>query len=207
MKKVLFLILTMVLSFSLVIADEGAADKKTDEKVEKKEKKEFDKRKATNPVIAIETDYGTMTLELYRDVAPIHVDSMLSRIREGFYTGLIFHRIIDGFMIQGGDPTGTGGGGPGYSLPAEFSKLPHIKGTLSMARSQSPNSAGSQFFICLAPSGYLDGKYTVFGHLLDGYDALSKIGKVKTGAQDRPIKDVFMRKVTILKDIESKKEK
>jgi len=207
MKKALFLILTIVLSFSLVSADEVATDQKTDKKVEKKEKKEYDKRKTANPEVAIETDYGTMTLELYRDVAPIHVDSMLSRIRESFYDGIIFHRIIDGFMVQGGDPTGTGGGGPGYSLPAEFSKLPHIKGTLSMARSQNPNSAGSQFFICLAPTSYLDGQYTVFGHLLDGYEALSKIGKVKTGAQDRPIKDVYMRKVTILKEVESKKEK
>jgi len=200
-KKAAILFLAIVLSFSLVIADDGATDKKTDKKVEKKE---YEKRKADNPEIAIETDFGTMVLELYRDVAPIHVDSMLARVGEGFYDGLIFHRIIDGFMIQGGDPKGNGTGGPGYSLPAEFSKLKHIEGTLSMARSQNPNSAGSQFFICLAPAGYLDGQYTVFGHLLDGYDVLHKIGKVKTGAQDRPLKDVFMRKATILKNVEKK---
>ncbi len=147
-----------------------------------------------------------MKLELFRDVAPIHVDSMMARVREGFYDGLIFHRVIDGFMIQGGDPKGNGTGGPGYTLPAEFSKLNHVEGTLSMARSQNPNSAGSQFFICLAPARYLDGQYTIFGHLMDGYEVLHKIGKVKTGARDRPLKDVVMRKVYVIEKAEKKPE-
>ncbi|PKK82935.1 MAG: peptidylprolyl isomerase [candidate division Zixibacteria bacterium HGW-Zixibacteria-1] len=199
MKYFVILLLSMTLVFSMVSAgEEQSKDTKGDKIVEKSE---YTKRNADNPEVAIETDFGTMKLELFRDVAPIHVDSMLARIREGFYDGLIFHRVIDGFMIQGGDPKGNGTGGPGYSLPAEFSKLKHIEGTLSMARSQNPNSAGSQFFICLAPAQYLDGQYTIFGHLMDGYDTLHKIGKVQTGAQDRPLKDVFMRKVTILKDV------
>ncbi|RKX29845.1 MAG: peptidylprolyl isomerase, partial [Candidatus Zixiibacteriota bacterium] len=101
---------------------------------------------------------------------------------------------------------GNGTGGPGYTLPAEFSKLNHVEGTLSMARSQNPNSAGSQFFICLAPARYLDGQYTIFGHLMDGYDVLHKIGKVKTGARDRPLKDVVMRKVYVIEKAEKKPE-
>ncbi|MEP0827280.1 MAG: peptidylprolyl isomerase [bacterium] len=159
-----------------------------------------------NPEIAIETDFGTMKLELFRDVAPKHVDSMLARIREGFYNGLIFHRIIDGFMIQGGDPKGNGTGNAGYYLPAEFSDIKHVEGTLSMARAQDPNSASCQFFICLAPAPHLNGQYTVFGHLMDGYEALRKIGKVKTGAANRPLEDVVIRKMLIIKDIASKKE-
>jgi peptidyl-prolyl cis-trans isomerase B (cyclophilin B) len=212
MKRLVVLLTAIFFLFSLVcFAGDESQSKETDKekKPELKETKKKDekksgykKRKANNPEIAIETDYGIMTLELYRDVAPIHVDSMLSRIREGFYNGLIFHRIIDGFMIQGGDPTGTGAGNAGYYLPAEFSKLPHLEGTLSMARAQDPNSASSQFFICLEKKPYLDGQYTVFGHLMDGYDVLHAIGRVKTGARDKPVKDVVMRKVTILRDVD-----
>jgi cyclophilin family peptidyl-prolyl cis-trans isomerase len=199
MKQLVILVMVIIFAFSSVIAGDETSDKKMD-------KKEYTKRKADNPEIAIETDFGTMKLELFHDVAPIHVDSMMARIKEGFYDGLIFHRIIDGFMIQGGDPRGNGTGGPGYSLPAEFSKLKHVEGTLSMARSQNPNSAGSQFFICLASANYLDSQYTVFGHLMDGYDVLHKIGKVKTGAQDRPLKDVVMRKVSVIEKAKKKSE-
>jgi len=199
MKQLVILAMVIVFAFSSVMAGDETTEKKMD-------KKEYTKRKADNPEIAIETDYGTMKLELFRDVAPIHVDSMMARVREGFYDGLIFHRVIDGFMIQGGDPKGNGTGGPGYTLPAEFSKLNHVEGTLSMARSQNPNSAGSQFFICLAPARYLDGQYTIFGHLMDGYDVLHKIGKVKTGARDRPLKDVVMRKVYVIEKAEKKPE-
>ncbi|MEW5922926.1 MAG: peptidylprolyl isomerase [Candidatus Zixiibacteriota bacterium] len=199
MKYFVILLMSVAFAFSLVLAgDEQPTENKGEKKVEKSA---YTKRQADNPEIAIETDYGTMKLELYRDVAPTHVDSMLARIKEGFYDGLIFHRVIDGFMIQGGDPKGNGTGGPGYTLPAEFSKVKHIEGTLSMARSQNPNSAGSQFFICLAATPHLDGQYTVFGQLMEGFDTLHKIGKVQTGAMDRPLKDVVMRKLTILKDI------
>jgi cyclophilin family peptidyl-prolyl cis-trans isomerase len=174
------------------VAEEiGKVDKMT-------EQHKYKKRNEANPLIAIDTDYGSMVLELYHDVAPTHVDSMLSRVREGFYDGLIFHRVIEGFMIQGGDPTGTGAGDAGYNLKAEFSDLPHVEGTLSMARARDPNSASCQFFICLAPQPHLNGQYTVFGQLLDGFDTLHKIGGVPTGANDRPVRDVIMRSVHIV---------
>lgn len=160
-------------------------------------------RSADNQIVTIETDLGKMVLELYRDVAPAHADSFAARAKDGFYNGLIFHRVIDNFMIQGGDPKGDGTGNAGYFLPAEFSELPHKDGTLSMARSQSPNSASSQFFICLSRNrsvSGLDRKYTVFGHLLKGYDVLHKIGSIETvknkfGQPTKPKDDIVMRKV------------
>jgi len=198
--------LMVFLSMTLFLVGTVCSESKTDTNAEGKgkvEKSEYTKRNADNPEIAIDTDYGIMKLELYRDVAPGHVDSMLSRIREGFYDGLVFHRIVDGFMIQGGDPKGNGTGNAGYYLKAEFSDVPHKKGTLSMARAQDPNSASCQFFICLAPAPFLDGKYTVFGQLMEGYDALEKIGKVETvgslgGEKSKPKEPVFIRKMTIL---------
>lgn len=193
--------------FSVACGDESKSEgeKKAPEKAEKK----YEKRQADNPEIAIETDFGTMKLELFRDVAPVHVDSMLARIKDSFYNGLTFHRIIDGFMIQGGDPKGNGTGNAGYYLPAEFSDVPHLEGTLSMARSQDPNSASCQFFICLAPQPYLNKQYTVFGQLMEGNDVLHKIGKVETVAMGRekskPAEDVFIRKMVVLKDVAGKK--
>ena len=148
-----------------------------------------------------------MVLELYRDVAPAHADSFLARSAEGFYNGTIFHRIVKNFMLQGGDPEGTGRGGAGYYLKAEFSDLPHQDGTLSMARSSDPNSASSQFFICLgrnrSTSG-LDGQYTVFGQLTMGYDVLHEIGDVQCAANpgnpreiSKPVEDVYLRRAYI----------
>ena len=145
----------------------------------------------------IETNMGTFSFELYPDVAPQTVASFVKLAEEGFYDGLIFHRIIDGFMIQGGDPTGTGTGGPGYTIKAEFSDKKHVAGTVSMARSANPDSAGSQFFVCLDAASHLDGQYTVFGQVVDGMDVVSAIGKVKTARGDRPVEDVIMKKVTI----------
>lgn len=161
-------------------------------------------RDVNNPIVTLSTNYGDMTLELYRDVAPIHVDSFLARTNEGFYNGLIFHRVWTNFMIQGGDPLGTGRGNAGYFLPAEFSDLPHLEGTLSMAHGREPNSASSQFFIVLARTAAaegLDGRYTVFGHLLKGYEALHAIGNVACAVNPsnpkentKPIKDVIIQK-------------
>ena len=131
--------------------------------------------KADNPVICIETEKGSMILELFPDSAPKHVDSMLSLIKKGFYNGLKFHRVVPGFVIQGGCPLGTGTGGPGYNVPAEFNSRKHLKGTLAMARAQHPDSAGSQFYICLGPQPFLDGQYTVFGQLRQGDDVPEKI--------------------------------
>lgn len=205
MKAVLTIMFLTAFLFGLAMADEQAG-KSGQWSTSKKTEAKYEKRKPDNPEIAIETDFGTMKLELFRDVAPKHVDSMLARIREGFYNGLIFHRIIDGFMIQGGDPKGNGTGNAGYYLPAEFSDIKHVEGTLSMARAQDPNSASCQFFICLAAAPHLNGQYTVFGHLMDGYETLQKIGKVKTGAANKPLEDVVIRKMLILKDIAGKEK-
>ncbi len=159
-------------------------------------------RNAENPFVTILTDDGKMVLELYRDVAPAHVDSFLARSKDEFYNGTIFHRVISRFMIQGGDPTGTGTGNAGYFLNAEFSDLPHQEGTLSMARGNSPNSASCQFFVCLErnrSTQSLDGKYTVFGQLISGYDVLHKIGntpvvKSPSGEKSKPVEDIYLRK-------------
>ncbi len=196
MKRFPIFLTTLIFAATLAFAGDDPAQGDTSKTGDKPTKQAYQKRNPDNPEIAIETDYGTMKLELFRDVAPTTVDSMLSRIREKYYDGLIFHRIIDGFMIQAGD-----GGKPKYFLPAEFSKLKHVEGTLSMARrGNSVNSASTQFFICLGPQPHLDGKYTIFGQLMDGYDVLHKIGSVETGKNDRPLKDVYIRRMIILKD-------
>lgn len=154
---------------------------------------------AEDMIAVVETNMGTFSFKFYPDVAPQTVKSFIDLAKKGFYDGLIFHRVIDGFMIQGGDPKGTGTGGPGYTLKAEFSDKKHVAGTVSMARANDPDSAGSQFFICLAPAPHLDGQYTVFGQVIDGMDVVSAIGKVKTDSRDRPLEDVVMKKVTIQK--------
>jgi cyclophilin family peptidyl-prolyl cis-trans isomerase len=138
--------------------------------------------KAKNPVVVLETSEGTIELELYPNVAPKHVANFLELANKGFYNGVIFHRVIDGFMIQGGDPTGTGMGDSGKRIPAEFNDSLHHAGTLSMARSNDPNSASCQFFICLGPQSFLDHKYTVFGNTIKGYDVVQKIGKTPTSS-------------------------
>ena len=139
--------------------------------------------------IKLETEFGVMNAELYPEIAPLTVANFVKLIEEGFYNGLTFHRIISGFMIQGGCPDGTGTGGPGHTIKGEFSSngiennLKHSRGVLSMARSQNPNSAGSQFFIMHADSPHLDGQYAAFGKLIDGLDILDKIAE--TPATDR----------------------
>jgi peptidylprolyl isomerase/peptidyl-prolyl cis-trans isomerase B (cyclophilin B) len=130
---------------------------------------------ATNPLIKIATDKGDMLFELFPDSAPKHVESLLKLTKDGFYEGLTFHRVVPGFVIQGGCPKGTGTGGPGYTLPAEFNKRKHLKGTLAMARASDPNSAGSQFYICLDAIPHLDNQYTVFGQIVKGDDVPEKI--------------------------------
>lgn len=164
-------------------------------------------RDQANPFVTLVTDQGNMVLELYRDVAPIHVDSFLARTRDGFYSGTTFHRIINNFMIQGGDPKGDGTGNNGYYLPAEFSQLPHQEGTLSMARAMDPNSASCQFFICLARNPgtqSLDGQYTVFGQLIHGFEALHALGSVPVMANpmnpremSKPTETVFLRRAFV----------
>lgn len=147
-------------------------------------------------------DYGTMTLKLYPDIAPITVEHFVTLADEGFYDGLIFHRIISNFMIQGGDPTGTGYGDPDQdTIKGEFSynnvenPLSHKRGVISMARSNSYNSATSQFFICRNDSPHLDGQYAAFGELVEGFDVLDAIADVETGASDRPLTEVVIERI------------
>ena len=147
--------------------------------------------KTTNILITMENG-DTMSAELYPEIAPKTVENFVKLVNEKFYDGLIFHRVIPGFMIQGGDPQGTGMGGPGYSIVGEFSSngfpndLKHTRGVLSMARAMDPNSAGSQFFIMHQDAPHLDGQYAAFGKLTDGFDTLDKIASTKTNWQDRP---------------------
>ena len=154
----------------------------------------------------IKTSEGTMIVEFYPDVAPNHVANFIKLAQKGFYDGTAFHRVIKGFMIQGGDPNTKddnakdtwGMGGPGYSINAEFNSKHHARGILSMARASDPNSAGSQFFICHADAGFLDGQYTVFGNLIKGYDVLDKIANTQTEGPDRPVKRVNVESVRIV---------
>ena len=133
--------------------------------------------------LLMETTAGSVTIRLRPDLAPNHVARIKELVREGFYDGVVFHRVIEGFMAQTGDPTGTGMGGSGKKLKAEFSKEPHVRGTVSMARAQNPDSGDSQFFICFADARFLDGQYTAWGNVVDGMDAVDKI---KRG---EPVKD------------------
>jgi len=153
-------------------------------------------RNMTYPTATIETSKGTITVELWDDVAPKHVENFQKLAKSEFYDNLIFHRVISGFMIQGGCPDGTGMGNPGWTVDAEFNDREHHEGVLSMARSQNPNSAGSQFFICLDRCPHLDGQYTAFGKVTEGIEAVREIGAVQTAQGDRPIQDVSMTTVT-----------
>ncbi len=155
----------------------------------------------------IEMENGDiMKGELYEDIAPKTVENFVRLVEDGFYDGLIFHRVIPGFMIQGGCPTGTGTGGPGWSIEGEFTgngfknDLKHERGVLSMARAMNPNSAGSQFFIMVANSPHLDGQYAAFGKIVEGMEAADKIVSVRTDYMDKPFEPQVMKKVSMLED-------
>ena len=157
-----------------------------------------------NPVVTFTMENGdVMKAELYPDVAPNTVNNFVSLVKKGFYDGLIFNRIIAGFMIQGGDPDGTGMGGPGYSIKGEFNyngfdnSLKHSRGVLSMARAQHPDSAGSQFFIMHANAPHLDGQYAAFGKVVEGLDVVDKIASVRTGWQDKPVEEQKIQSMTV----------
>lgn len=156
-----------------------------------------------NPIVTIETNKGTIKVELYPEVAPNTVNNFISLVKKGFYNGTIFHRVIPGFMIQGGDPEGTGMGGPGYGIKGEFSgnhfknDLKHTKGVLSMARSASPNSAGSQFFLMTADAPHLDGQYAAFGKVVEGIEVADSIVAVRRNSNDRPLEEQTMNTVTV----------
>ncbi|MBE5766011.1 MAG: peptidylprolyl isomerase [Clostridiales bacterium] len=157
-----------------------------------------------NPIVTIEMENGgVITLELYPALAPNTVANFVELAQKGFYDGLIFHRVISGFMIQGGDPKGTGMGGPGYGIKGEFSQngfpnaIKHERGVISMARSMMPNSAGSQFFIMHKNSPHLDGAYAAFGRVTEGIEVVDAIAAVRTGRNDRPVEDQRMKKVSV----------
>lgn len=159
---------------------------------------------AQNPIVTFEMENGDiMKAELYPEIAPNTVNNFISLINKGYYDGLIFHRVIRGFMIQGGCPDGTGMGGPGYSIKGEFSSngfandLKHTPGVLSMARTMAPNSAGSQFFIMHQNSPHLDGDYAAFGQITEGMDIVNKIAETATDYSDRPMEPQVMKKVTV----------
>ena len=158
----------------------------------------------SNPIVTIEMENGDqIKVELYKEVAPNTVNNFISLVSKGFYDGLIFHRVINGFMLQGGCPDGTGMGGPGYQIKGEFSMnrfdndLKHTAGVISMARSQMPNSAGSQFFIMHKDSPHLDGSYAAFGKVTEGMDVVNKIAEIDTDYSDRPLTPQVMKKVTV----------
>lgn len=159
---------------------------------------------AQNPIVTITMENGdVIKLELYPEIAPTSVNNFISLVKKNFYDGLIFHRVIRGFMIQGGCPDGTGMGGPGYSIKGEFAQngfkngLKHTEGVLSMARSMAPNSAGSQFFIMHKNSPHLDGSYAAFGKVIEGMDVVNKIAETVTDWNDRPLQKQMMKTVTV----------
>lgn len=159
----------------------------------------------TTPIVTMSIkDYGTITLELYPEMAPNTVNNFITLANDGFYDGLIFHRVIKDFMIQGGAPEGIGSGGPGYSIAGEFSingftqnTLSHTKGVISMARTNIPDSAGSQFFIMSADGTYLDGQYAAFGKVTSGIEVVEAIEKVETNNSDKPVKDVVIESIRV----------
>ena len=209
MKKTIVLLLAALLLLSLACATEevSRADKATEallaaqQKNETKEETNVDK---THPIATITMkDGGVIELELYPETAPESVKNFISLANSGFYDGLIFHRVISGFMIQGGDPDGRGTGGPGYSIKGEFAAngvqnaISHVRGDLSMARAQPYDSAGSQFFICHADSTFLDGQYAAFGRVTSGMDVVDRIAATTTDSKDKPYKDQIMETVRV----------
>lgn len=158
-----------------------------------------------NPIVTIEMENGKKIIaELYPDKAPNTVNNFIDLVKSGFYNGIIFHRVIKGFMIQGGDPAGVGTGGPGYTIKGEFAlngfkqnDLKHTRGVLSMARAMNPNSAGSQFFIMHQNAAHLDGQYAAFGKVIEGMDVVDGIAEVKTDWNDKPKTPQVMKKVTV----------
>ena len=157
-----------------------------------------------NPIVTFEMENGhTFKAELYPELAPQSVGNFVSLVKSGFYDGVIFHRVISGFMIQGGDPTGTGMGGPGWRIKGEFrangftNNIRHERGVLSMARSMMPDSAGSQFFVMHQTSPHLDGSYAAFGRVIEGMDTVDEIAQTQTDRSDRPVKEQKMKRVTV----------
>ena len=203
MKKTIVLLLVLLLLCCLACTKKtvATAEKTTEQKTENREETSVDKN---HPVATITMkDGGRIELELYPETAPESVKNFISLANSGFYDGLIFHRVIMGFMIQGGDPLGKGTGGPGYSIKGEFAAngvsndIRHVRGVISMARAASYDSAGSQFFIMHQDAAYLDGQYAAFGRVISGMDVVDKIAKTTTDSRDEPYKDQVMESVRV----------
>ena len=207
MKKVFLLLLAMVMMTGSCLAASGNAfgNERTTSVQDglavldvHKDVHKGDK-KMVNRIAVFETNLGNFSVELFEDETPITTENFIDLAEKGFYDGVIFHRVIDGFMIQGGDPTGTGMGGPDYTIEDEF--LPELtfagEGVLAMANTGRPHTGGSQFFITLAATPWLNGHHTIFGKVVKGMDIVHKIGKVATDFSDRPLEDVVMKHVTI----------
>ena len=199
MKRRISLILALLASLAAVFCISGCS------KEEAEETTAASGETGETIMVQIEMDNGgIIKLELYPDIAPITVANFEKLVKEGFYDGLIFHRVIKNFMIQGGDPTGTGLGGAKDTIKGEFASngvtntLSHTRGVISMARSQKKDSASSQFFICHADAKYLDGDYAAFGKVIEGMDVVDEIAGVKTNFNDKPLVDVVMKSVTII---------
>jgi peptidyl-prolyl cis-trans isomerase B (cyclophilin B) len=198
-KNAKYILITVILIFTLVLSACGQKTSSNGETGSNPSPSEL-----PNPIVTIEMESGDiMKVELYPVTAPNTVNNFVSLVKQGFYDGVIFHRVIPGFMIQGGDPDGLGTGGPGYGITGEFAannfenNLIHEKGVISMARSQHPDSAGSQFFLMHEVSPHLDGQYAAFGKVIEGTDIIDKIATTPTGAQDRPVEEQKMKKVTV----------
>jgi peptidyl-prolyl cis-trans isomerase B (cyclophilin B) len=203
------LTVAVVIAFALLVCGGGVMAQTTPDKetgkVKAVEKVEKAGKAKDDSVAVIETKFGNIVLEFFPDVAPGHVANFKKLAEKGFYDGCTFHRVIPKFMIQGGDPNSKDGdlsndgmGGPGYTIKAEFNKKQHLKGTLSMARTNDPNSAGSQFFICVGDVPHLDGQYTVFGKVIKGIEVVDKIVSLPRNENDNPGKDATMKTVKIV---------
>jgi len=198
---------SLAVGLSVGRAEEPKAEKKEEPKKEAAQSQEQTKTGNTNELAVIKTSEGEMVLEFWPDVAPGHVENFKKLAKQGFYDGTCFHRVIKGFMIQGGDPLTKdeanrdrwGSGGPGYTIKAEFNDRPHLRGVLSMARTPAgPDTAGSQFFICHATAPHLDRQYTAFGRLVKGDDVLEKIATTPTEGPNRPVKRMNIDSIKIV---------
>jgi peptidyl-prolyl cis-trans isomerase B (cyclophilin B) len=202
LKRIIFPLLLIVFSLSgCGKSPSSTVDEKKSASPDPNYKSEYAGKK---PIVTIEMEDGSkIKAELYPDIAPKTVDNFISLIQKNFYDGLIFHRVIPDFMIQGGDPEGIGSGGPGYNIPGEFTSngfkndLKHTRGVLSMARSKAPDSAGSQFFIMVKDNTQLDGNYAAFGKVTEGMETVDKIVNTKRGQNDKPVEPQKMKKVTV----------
>ncbi|MCA1030264.1 peptidylprolyl isomerase [Bacillus timonensis] len=198
--RISYLVLTLIMMTFLTAC--GTSEKNSD--VSKEKSKSYEAGVDKNPLVTIQMENDEeITVELYPEIAPNTVTNFISLIEKGFYDGVIFHRVIPGFMIQGGDPEGTGMGGPGYSIAGEFTDngfdnpLKHEVGVISMARTMDPNSAGSQFFIMVENVAQLDGQYAAFGKVVTGMETVKSIVSVERDAQDKPLQDQKIKKVTV----------